>query len=323
MTKASTTNLIDVLKNIVLACEAFGLRDIPYVQDGRRIIDSRSADPASSLIKELRRAADDEDRPNVLQDHSHAELLRKAADTLDAIGSTAASVGWETNAEWELEQEVFHACGRADVPKDVQKLIGKLWKQYCLAAAPKEFEIGAQTPDISDEHVELARLVYTSKLKEYDSDFEREDKPEDFWQEKYGTKLHATSLGEQWAMREAIKALFDGIGLVSVNPTSISDGEEHKALVIAKLLSDRVDFNLRVKDFWSDSAKDMATFILAQANTPKALVSKCFIIDFTRDDNTVDTKLFDYHTQQVQAETFCKSVKERGGSVNIKTRDVG
>lgn len=32
-------------------------------------------------------------------------------------------------AEWELEQAAFHAAGRADVPEDVQKLVGKLWRE--------------------------------------------------------------------------------------------------------------------------------------------------------------------------------------------------
>lgn len=322
MASATSSNLIDVLKNIVLACEANGLRHIPYVQDGRRIIDSRSSDPAAELIKELRDAAKVEDDPRVQQDHAHADLLRKAADTLEAVGSPSVAVGWETNAEWEMEQQMFHACGRADVPKDVQKLIGKLWKQYCLAAAPKELEVGAQTPDLSDEHIELARAIYVSKVEEYDRDFMGDNKPEGFWQEKYGTNLHATSLGEQWAMKEALKAVFAAIGLVSADEQS-AEGGEPKAVAIAKMLFERVDFNLRIKDLWSDAAKEMAAYILNTVDKREAGVSKCFIVDYTVDDQAVDTKLFDYHTQQPQAEAFCKSVKDRGGAVNIKTRDVG
>ena len=102
MTSAPASNLIDVLKNIVLACEANGLRDLPFVRDGRRIVENRSSDPASKLIKELREAAKLEDQPHVQQDYAHADLLRKAADTLDALGSPATVVGWETKAEWEM-----------------------------------------------------------------------------------------------------------------------------------------------------------------------------------------------------------------------------
>ncbi|MCV9964286.1 hypothetical protein OIU34_20580 [Pararhizobium sp. BT-229] len=323
MASTPASNLIDVLKNIVLACEANGLRDLPFVRDGRRIIDSRSSDPASELIKELRNAAKMEDQPHVQQDHAHADLLRKAADTLEAIGSPTTPVGWETKAEWEMEQQLFHACGRADVPKDVQKLIGQLWKLYCHAAAPKELEIGAQTPDLSDDHIELARAIYLSKVEEYDRDFMRDDKPEGFWQEKYGTNLHATSLGEQWAMRQALNAVLAAIGIVKVDQQAAAEGAEHKAVAIAKMLFERMDFNLRINDLWSDAAKEMAVYILSAENNRETAVSKCFIVDYTVDDNAADTKLFDYHTQQPQAEAFCKSVKDRGGAVNIKTREVG
>ncbi len=323
MTKASASNLIDVLKNIVLVCEANGLRDLPFVRDGRRIIDNRSSDPASVLVKELRDAAKMEDHPSVMQDHAHADLLRKAADTLEALGSPETAVGWETKAEWEMELQTFHACGRADVPEDVRKLVGQLWKQYCLAAAPKELEIGAQTPDISDDHVELARAIYLSRVQEYDRDFMRDDKPEGFWQEKYGTKLHATSLGEQWAMRQALIAVLAAMGIVKVDQQPSAVGAEHKAVAIAKMLFERMDFNLRINDLWSDAAKEMAVYILNAESNREAAVSKCFIVDYTVDDNTMDTKLFDYHSQQPQAEAFCKSVKDRGGAVNIKTRDVG
>jgi hypothetical protein len=320
MTNASAPSLIDVLKNIVLACEANGLRDLPFVRDGRRVIDIRSPDSASGLINELRDAAKAEDNPRVLQDHTHADLLRKAADTFEALATPVPIVGWETPAEWEMEQNVFHACGRTDVPKDVQKLVGQLWKQYCHAAAPKELDSGLQTPDISDDQVDLARTTYTAKLKEYERDFERDDKPEGFWAKKYGVSLHATYLGERWAMKEALKTVFAVIGIRTVDGRQPTDETlEHKAMSIAKMLFDRTDFNLRINDLWSDGAKEMAAYILRH----EATSSKYFVVDYTVDGDPADTKLFDYHPQQPQAEAFCKQVKERGGAVNIKIRDVG
>lgn len=36
-------------------------------------------------------------------------------------------LGWESDDEYEIETEVFHACGRKDVPEDVQDLIRILW----------------------------------------------------------------------------------------------------------------------------------------------------------------------------------------------------
>ncbi|MDW9478673.1 hypothetical protein GOB57_08140 [Sinorhizobium meliloti] len=154
MNRTPASNVIDVLKNIVLACEANGLRDLPFVRDGRRVVDAHPSAPAAELVKELRQAAELENEDHVQQDHYHGELLTKAADTLEALGAPATAVGWETEAEWEMEQQMFHACGRSDVPKDVQKLIGQVWKQYCLAAAPKELEPEAQVSALTHERVD-------------------------------------------------------------------------------------------------------------------------------------------------------------------------
>lgn len=53
------------------------------------------------------------------------------------------------------------------------------------------------------------------------------------------------------------------------------------------------------------------------------MMQKCFIIDFKYGEKPVDTALFDWETQQPEAEAFCKRVKEKGGAVNIKIREVG
>lgn len=45
-------------------------------------------------------------------------------------------VGWETSAEWELETAMFQAANNPDVPEFARKVIGRLWKEYCLAAKP-------------------------------------------------------------------------------------------------------------------------------------------------------------------------------------------
>ncbi len=199
--------MIDVLKNLVFACEANGLRDLPFVRDARRIIDAPASSAQVDLAKELRDAADEESNTvGVMQDFYHADLLRKAADTIDAqrvqavaehvvflsgrghvisrtpsdeevqdicwqinrkqsadrvdaqlvrdvwaavvylsravpgvtVSPPVERVGWETPEEWEMETRMFHACGRSDVPKDVQELVAQMWKQYCLVAAPAD-----------------------------------------------------------------------------------------------------------------------------------------------------------------------------------------
>lgn len=58
---------------------------------------------------------------------------------------------------------------------------------------------------ISDAIVEIARLTFKSKIMEYDIDFQRPSMTGEPWAKKYGTNLHSTALGEQWAMRSALE----------------------------------------------------------------------------------------------------------------------
>ncbi|MBD9453273.1 Lar family restriction alleviation protein [Rhizobium sp. RHZ02] len=45
-------------------------------------------------------------------------------------------VGWETEAEWELEMRCCNITEKTPFA-EVSKLINDLWQQYCLAAEPK------------------------------------------------------------------------------------------------------------------------------------------------------------------------------------------
>lgn len=53
----------------------------------------------------------------------------------EAIGEGAGPVGWETEAEWALEQRAFHWNERWTT-EETRALINDLWRQYCLAAEP-------------------------------------------------------------------------------------------------------------------------------------------------------------------------------------------
>ena len=44
-------------------------------------------------------------------------------------------VGWETEAEWQLEQRAFNWSNEAQ-EEETRALIKDLWYQYCLAANP-------------------------------------------------------------------------------------------------------------------------------------------------------------------------------------------
>jgi hypothetical protein len=59
---------------------------------------------------------------------------------LDAPAREAGGerVGWETEAEWELEQRAFAWANNSSLPSEARALIGDLWKQYVLAASPAE-----------------------------------------------------------------------------------------------------------------------------------------------------------------------------------------
>lgn len=48
---------------------------------------------------------------------------------------------------------------------------------------------------------------------------------------------------------------------------------------------------------------------------------RMFVIDYVY-NNEVKTKLFDWHTEQTEAEKFCEGVKANGGSVNIRIRNI-
>ncbi len=60
------------------------------------------------------------------------ERMRKFA----RLAATPKPVGWETDAEWELEMRCCNIT-EATPFAEVSKLINDLWQQYCLAAEPK------------------------------------------------------------------------------------------------------------------------------------------------------------------------------------------
>jgi hypothetical protein len=73
-----------------------------------------------------------------------------------------------------------------------------------LAASPSSPASGVR---VSDGEIEAIHQVYLAKVREYDADFRRDDKPDDFWEKKYGTRLHSTGLGERWALRCALETV--------------------------------------------------------------------------------------------------------------------
>jgi hypothetical protein len=151
ITKISAPSLIDILKNIVLACDANGLRDLPFVRDARQAIERGPFEPVSDVIDELRKTADMKDKEEADPSHFLPELLRKAAETIEAMIPPGKAAGWETPEEAELERQMFHACGRQDVPDDVRALLRGMWSQYCLAAGSKAGDGVSQAVPISDD----------------------------------------------------------------------------------------------------------------------------------------------------------------------------
>lgn len=76
---------------------------------------------------------------------------------------------------------------------------------YLTASPPAPAESGAVA--ITDDLVDAIHFVYQMKVREYDADFRNDMLPEGAWEEKYGTNLHATSLGEKWALKQAMIAV--------------------------------------------------------------------------------------------------------------------
>lgn len=106
--------------------------------------------------------------------------------------------GWQRMSAEELTRLLYEHLPKGD-PVDVANFCMMLHQNgVTIAQAP-------QTPGVSEEMVQTAINTYRMKVREYDSDF-RFDRPEGFWEEKYGTNLHAVALGEEWAMRKALEA---------------------------------------------------------------------------------------------------------------------
>lgn len=99
--------------------------------------------------------------------------------------SGAEAVGWETEAEWELEQRAFH-WNEEWSAEETRKLIHDLWREYCLAAEP--------APDTIVDALSAWRDTRKATI---DVDVSHEE---------YMTRLNALSEAEHRLMKLAEKA---------------------------------------------------------------------------------------------------------------------
>jgi hypothetical protein len=63
------------------------------------------------------------------------KITGSPALTAPVRAAEVKAVGWETEAEWELEQRAFNWNSEWS-EEDTRTLINDLWRQYCLAAEP-------------------------------------------------------------------------------------------------------------------------------------------------------------------------------------------
>jgi len=75
----------------------------------------------------------DADRRNIVAAHNAAIAAAKVRAIREGDGE---AVGWETEAEWELEQRAFKWANASSIPEEARKTVEDLWRQYCLAATP-------------------------------------------------------------------------------------------------------------------------------------------------------------------------------------------
>jgi hypothetical protein len=123
-----------------LTCQAagpnhYGSREwndrVSAIGEGSRVIEALEA------AKELAKVA--EGLTGCRADDDFVWGVQAKIDTaLSALSSPrqpVEPVGWETEAEWELEQRAFHWNERWTT-EETRALINDLWQQYCLAADP-------------------------------------------------------------------------------------------------------------------------------------------------------------------------------------------
>lgn len=93
-------------------------------------------------------------------------------------------------------------CGEDSANEDdARPLAIAAWNRRALQAVGPE-PVG----QISDEIADAVREAYRRKVAEYDRDFRDPAMSGEPWKTKYGTNLHSTSLGEQWAMSQALRS---------------------------------------------------------------------------------------------------------------------
>jgi hypothetical protein len=74
----------------------------------------------------------------------HRGLSSPSADKIrdgmrKALEAVLTPIGWETEAEWDLEQRAFHWNAEWS-EEETRKLIHDLWREYCIAASPPDEE---------------------------------------------------------------------------------------------------------------------------------------------------------------------------------------
>lgn len=122
--------------------------------------------------------------------------------------------------------------------------------RYPLDPALSRLEVAVdafRTPTpVTEDVIEAVHFVYQLKVREYEADFRREDKPDDFWEKKYGTRLHSTSLGEKWALRTAL----DQVAALSASPSPPkADGPGEVSVEPLEWSSDDYDDDVRTEWF--------------------------------------------------------------------------
>lgn len=158
----------------------------------------------------------------------HADEAQRVADALNATSRTSPEPGeWQVEAAariafpdaWRARPESAGPYFEANRAKEQSRAKETIRAALRAASIPTHPERVKNADLLADNVVEAIHSVYLMKVREYDADFQR-DKPDGFWQEKYGTNLHSTGLGEQWALREALRQ-----ALSALTPASTDVGE--------------------------------------------------------------------------------------------------
>ena len=323
-------NLTDVLKNVLIACEANGLRDLPFVRDARHAVERIRDRQAHDALRPCRHCGA---KPLVSENnvpgnwYGHIECGNAKCDVRPCVGygGTLADASEEI-AEWN------NLAGTADHPEivfDWKKVSEREWRAtvatgweaeviHSLGDGTWSFRVnnsGRSQLASKDEAVRQAEewmrvrviaavadarrvldafaLPHASgtgngeaEIVGYLIEHDHAREGRDFQWDPLSERDRARGYRQTALVRrtenhvgnsaheEFLEAFEDFRAENKRREAELREVDrprDVKAVSLAREISERGDFNLRIRDFWSNAAKDLAAYVLYSRQSAVAI----------------------------------------------------